>query len=378
MDFYFLSKINIFLIIRRIFFLIISKSIGIMKKLLAFLALTFSSHISVSLFALPTSEFSLDPVSSNLVQSEGILYTKTGSLSLSGTVSPSVVAIEFSGTTSIGDGVYFSGNTLSDINAHFPLSTSLTGGVYSINALDGSGALLGSEELVIDKTAPKAQSITYFDDNRNGKIDRLVMAMDENINGNVPLPYSGSLTLSTRKNGLFSYTISSAESSDYIQSVSISGQSITIGLIEGDMIKNTLSVNTNPGSSASDLKFGVYTNANIADIAGNVFSLALSKFPNSSTGIINGTDSIDSLDTGFLNGAYFSGALAVNKIDSRGLSGSLILSGITLTLSADSYIGDGNTLRIASGSKVQGNMTFSLGSGGSILDGSGNTLYSNV
>lgn len=277
-----------------------------MKKLFIFLTLVFVSSLSTSLFALPTSDFSLNSISSNLVQSSGILYTRTGSLSLSGTVSPSVVVIEFSGADSVGNPVYFSGNTLLDINGHFPLSTSLTGGVYSINALDGSGVLLGSEELVIDKTAPKAQSITYFDDNRNGKIDRLVMMMDENMSGNVPLPYSGSLTLSTRKNGLFSYTISSAESSDYIQSVSLDGQSIIIGLIEGDMIKNTLSINTNPGSSASDLKFGVYTNANIADIAGNILSLALSKFPNSSTGIINGTTGIDSLDTGFLNGAYFS------------------------------------------------------------------------
>ncbi len=277
-----------------------------MKKLLAFLALTFTSYLSLPLFAFPTSDFSLDPTLSNLLQNSGIFYTRTGSISLSGTVSPSVAMIEFSGATSVGSGVYFSGNTLSDINAHFSLSTSLTGGVYTLSAFDGSGTLLGSEELVVDKTLPKAQSITYFDDNRNGKIDRLVMAMDENITGNIPLPYSGGLTLSTRKNGLFSYAISSVESSDYIQSVSLSGQDIVIGLIEGDMIKNNLSINTNPGSSASDLKIGVYTNANITDLAGNVFSLALSKFPNSSTGIINGTTAIDSLDTGFLNGAYFS------------------------------------------------------------------------
>ena len=72
------------------------------------------------------------------------------------------------------------------------------------------------------------------------------------------------------------------------------------------MIKNNLIINTNAGSSASDLKIKLYTNATVTDIAGNIASLLVSKFPNSSTGIINGTTAIDYLDTGFLNGAYFS------------------------------------------------------------------------
>lgn len=206
------------------------------------------------------------------------------------------------------------------INTYFSLPTSLTGGVYDISAFDGSGGLLGSERLVIDKTLPKAQGMTYFDDNHNGKIDRLVITMDENITGTVPLPYSGGLTLSTRKNGLFSYTISSVESSDYIQSVSVSGHEMTVGLIEGDMIKNNLTINASPGSSASDLKFGIYTNANITDFAGNILSLALSKFPNSSTGITNGTHPATTLDTGYLYGSYFSGALDVDTVDSRSKS----------------------------------------------------------
>jgi hypothetical protein len=40
---------------------------------------------------------------------------------------------------------------------------------------------MGSEELIVDKTQPKAQKITYFDDNHNGKIDRLTIDFDEDI-----------------------------------------------------------------------------------------------------------------------------------------------------------------------------------------------------
>lgn len=226
-----------------------------MKKLLAFLALAFASYLFSPLSASPTSDFSLDPTLSNLIWNSGIFYTKTGALSLSGTVSPNVQMIEFSGVTSTGGTAYKTGGSLVEINAFFSLPASLADGTYSVSGFDGSGTLLGSEQLMVDATPPKAQSITYFDDNHNGKIDRLVMAMNEDISGNVPLPYSGSLTLSTRKNGLFSYTISSSESSDFIRSVSLSGREITVGILEGDMIKNNLVINTNPGSSASDLKF---------------------------------------------------------------------------------------------------------------------------
>lgn len=170
-----------------------------MKKVLAFLALACVSYLSMPLFASPTADFSIDSVLSNLVRSEGILYTRTGSLSLSGTVSSSVQMVEFSGATLTGGVVYRTGGTLAELNTFFPSTTSLTGGTYLISALDGSGVLLGSEQLVVDKTAPKAQKITYFDDNRNGKIDRLVMDFDEAPTGLLNLPYSTGMTVSTRK-----------------------------------------------------------------------------------------------------------------------------------------------------------------------------------
>jgi hypothetical protein len=77
-----------------------------MKKLLVFLAVIFVSYLSSSLFASPTSDFSLNPTLSNLISSSGIFYTKTGSLNLSGTVSTGVTLFEFSGTTSTGVVVY--------------------------------------------------------------------------------------------------------------------------------------------------------------------------------------------------------------------------------------------------------------------------------
>jgi hypothetical protein len=67
------------------------------------------------------------------------------------------------------------------INNFFPTNTSLTDGIYNISAFDGSGISMGSEELIVDKTQPKAQKITYFDDNHNGKIDRLTIDFDEDI-----------------------------------------------------------------------------------------------------------------------------------------------------------------------------------------------------
>ena len=112
------------------------------------------------------------------------------------------------------------------------------------------------------------------------------------------------------------------------------------------MIKNNLIINANAGSSASDLKFGLYTNATVTDFVGNVATLGTSKFPNSSTGILNGTTDIDFIDTGYLYGSNFSGVLRIQKIDSRSRIGSLVLSGITVSLSEDSFLGDGNTLQI--------------------------------
>lgn len=170
-----------------------------MKKLLAFFILSCVSYLSIPLFASPTADFALDPILSNLIRSSGILYTRTGSLSLSGTVSPSVRTVEFSGTTLSGGVVYRTGGTLANINSFFPSNTSLSGGVYTISALDGSGILLGSEQLVVDKSAPKVQKLTYFDDNRNGKIDRIMVDFDEAPTGVLNLPYSTGMTVYTRK-----------------------------------------------------------------------------------------------------------------------------------------------------------------------------------
>jgi hypothetical protein len=84
------------------------------------------------------------------------------------------------------------------INSFFPSNTSLTGGIYWISGMSASGDILGSEKLIVDKIAPKATSITYFDDNHNGKIDRLFIATDEIIVGTVPTPYTDYLTIETR------------------------------------------------------------------------------------------------------------------------------------------------------------------------------------
>lgn len=89
------------------------------------------------------------------------------------------------------------------------------------------------------------------------------------------------------------------------------------------MIKNNLTINTSPGSSNySDLKLGIFAQANISDFAGNTMNnisniVSTSRFPNSSTGIFNNTTGIDFIDTGYLNGSNFSGSLTVQKIDSR-------------------------------------------------------------
>lgn len=128
-----------------------------------------------------------------------MLYTRTGSLALSGTVSANVRMLEFSGTTLTGATVYRTGGTLAVINGFFPSATSLTGGTYTLSAFDGSGALLGSEWIVVDKAAPKVQKITYFDGNRNGKIDRIEVEFDEVMTGSLNLPYSTGMTVYTRK-----------------------------------------------------------------------------------------------------------------------------------------------------------------------------------
>lgn len=107
--------------------------------------------------------------------------------------------IDFSGTTSTGIAVHRTGNSLGAINSFFPSNTSLSDGTYTISALDGSGTLLGSEELIVDKTQPRAEKITYFDDDRNGKIDRLTVDFDEEIFGMPALPYSTGMTVYTRK-----------------------------------------------------------------------------------------------------------------------------------------------------------------------------------
>lgn len=165
-----------------------------------FLATFISSVVfCTTLFASQTSDFSLNPSLSNLLQSEGIFYTRNGSLSLSGVVSQSGAVLDLSGVTSVGTPVYFSGNTLSDLNTRFSSPTSLTGGTYTISAFDGSGTLLGSEELIIDKTPPKVQKITYFDLNHNGKIDQLIVDFDEAPTGVLNLPYSTGMTVYTRK-----------------------------------------------------------------------------------------------------------------------------------------------------------------------------------
>lgn len=165
---------------------------------------------------------------------------------------------------------------------------------------------------------------------------------------------------------------SNLDFSDHITSATFAGNTLVLGLTEGDMIKNNLTINTNAGSSASDLKFGLYTNAIITDFSGGVATLATSKFPNSSTGIFNGTTSIDFLDTGYLYGSNFSGAMSVEKIDSRSKIGSLFLSGITLNISADSFLGDGNVLQLDPDSKLVGNnTTLSIGSESHILSSTG-------
>lgn len=102
-------------------------------------------------------------------------------LTLSGIVSPNVSVLEFSGNTLTGAIVYFSGNTLSAMNTRFVSPTSLTGGTYTISAFDGSGVLLGSNQLIVDKIPPRAQKISYFDLDHNGKIDELTMDFDEPI-----------------------------------------------------------------------------------------------------------------------------------------------------------------------------------------------------
>lgn len=169
---------------------------------------------------------------------------------------------------------------------------------------------------------------------------------------------------------------SNLDFSDHMSSANFVGNTLVLALQEGDMIKNNLNINTNAGSSASDLKFGLYTNATVTDIAGNVATLATSKFPNSSTGVFNGTSGIDFLDTGYLYGSNFSGTLSVQKIDSRSKIGSLVLSGITLSLSSDSFLGDGNALQMGTGSRLNGNnTTLAIGSESHILGSTGGVLF---
>ncbi len=88
---------------------------------------------------------------------------------------------------------------MSDINAHFSSPTSLTGGIYTVSVFDGSGILLGSEEIIVDKTTPRVQKITYFDLDKNGKIDQLIVDFDEPIYGAPSMPYSTGITVYTRK-----------------------------------------------------------------------------------------------------------------------------------------------------------------------------------
>lgn len=174
-------------------------------------------------------------------------------------------------------------------------------------------------------------------------------------------PYSTGIALNTRNNGLVS-TCSYCDLSEFISNANVTASGVELFLSERDNVKPHLTINTNPGSSASDLKFRFYTNANLFDRAGNAFTFTTTVFPNSSTGMIDGTTGIDALDTGLLDGRNFSGSLSVRAIDSRTKTGDLTLSGITLSIAEDSYIGDGNTLWIGTGSKISGNAKLSLGS----------------
>ena len=345
-----------------------------MKRYILFLFALFS-YLTTTLFAFPTVDFSLNPIASNLIPYNGILYTRTGSLSLSGNVGPSVQLIEFSGTTLTWAMLYRTGTTLAKINSFFPSNNSLTGGTYTISAFEGSGLALWSEQLIVDKITPRAQKIKYFDLDHNGKIDQLTVDFDEPIFGTPILPYSTGMTVYTRRGGLMASGVTTnLDFSDHITSASLVWNTITLGLQEGDMIKNNLSINTSAGSSNySDLKVGFFAQANITDIAGNTMNsisnvVSTSKFPNSSTGVFNATTSIDFIDTGYLYGSNFSGALTVQKIDSRNKTGLLFLSGMILTTTADSFLGDGNTLQMNSGSKLVGNNSMlSIGSESHIL-----------
>lgn len=146
-----------------------------------------------------SSYFSIDPIRSGLRSYNGVLYTKSGSLALTGTVDPSVSTVVFLGTTSTGGIVYATGATLGAINARYPSNASLTGGTYVISGLSLLGIVLGSETLIVDKSAPKINSITYFDDNHNGRLDRLTISTDETLTGTLYLPYSTGMTIYTRR-----------------------------------------------------------------------------------------------------------------------------------------------------------------------------------
>jgi micrococcal nuclease len=239
------------------------------------------------------------------------------------------------------------------------------------------------EGIVADTSPPRAQSITYFDLDHNGKVDQIVVGFDEPIFWTPSVPYSTGMTIYTRRWGLVASGVTTnLDFSDHIISASLAGSNLTLGLLEGDMIKNNLLINTNAGSSNySDLKVGLFAQANIADILGNTMNsiakiMSTSKFPNSSTGVFNATTGIDFLDTGYLYGSNFSGALSVQKIDSRSKIGSLVLSGIILSVSADSFLGDGNTLQVGVGARLDGNnTTLTVGSESHILSSTGMTLF---
>lgn len=344
-----------------------------MKKTILCIALGCALSFFASLFALPSSDFSLYPAASKLRSYDGIFYTKTGALSLSWMASENVRMIQFSGSTLTGALVYKTGSSFATINSFFPSNTSLTGGVYWISGMSGSGDVLGSEKLVVDKIAPKATSIAYFDDNHNGKIDRLFIATDEIIVGTVPTPHKDYLTIETRTWWLLS-SCSFCDLSENITSAISTGTGLELRFQEGDNIKPHLSIS----SPKSDLRFQDYTTSLLSDYASNSFVITTSKFPNGSlTGIIDGTNGIDYLDTGFLNGLYFSGALRVPKIDSRSVLWVLTLSGMQLTIDADSYIGDSNILKIGSGSRIVGNGNdLFLGAESRIQGSSGGILFS--
>lgn len=225
-----------------------------------------------------------------------------------------------------------------------------------------------------DITPPKAQSITYFDDNHNGKIDRLLLTTDEPILGPIATPYSTGIAINTRNNGLVQ-TCDYCDISEFVSGVDIADSGVTFHLAERDNIKPHLAINTNPGSSASDLKIRIYTNSALHDAAGNLLTLTTSAFPNSSTGIIDGTTGIDFLDTGWLNGANFGGALSVPKIDSRGVLGSLILNNIVLGITDASFLGDSNIIQIGAGSMIEGNTTLTLGAESQILGSANEVLF---